>query len=108
MNTDDFLKEVRKFLTDKDEKLVQCATLRPEDVMRTKIYESEKAELMGKGQVLMDKMNAVVAELEAHDSEYWDHLYKAYSLPRGGSYTIRGATILKHVAKEDKKEVAEN
>lgn len=66
----------------------KVATLKPEDITRSKTLESDRARLAGQSDVLIAKIHVLKAEMSALGAEWWEHLHSTYSLPRGGNYTI--------------------
>ena len=69
--------------------MIQVGTLKPEDITRTIAMRARSAELSGESKVLIAKLDAIKAQLLAVHSEYWEHIIKTYSLPRGGTYEVK-------------------
>jgi len=83
------LGKFKELLESQDEsKWVTVGTLRPEDIIRERTFKSDVAALRGKAQVLVSKIEAIEAERKVKHSEFWEHLYSTYNLPRDGHYTI--------------------
>lgn len=62
--------------------------LRSEDITRRKTFHFETSAIRGKMKVLVAKLEALEAERDAMHTEFWEHLYSSYDLPRGGKYTL--------------------
>lgn len=68
---------------------VQVGSLKPEDITRTASMRSRLGELIAESKILIAKLEAVKAQHNVVNAEYWEHLVKTYSLPREGVYEVR-------------------
>jgi hypothetical protein len=82
---------------------VQVGTLKDEEITRTATMRLKQGELIGESKVLMTKLESIRALLQVVNTEYWEYIVKAHSLPREGIYEIRqsdNAIIMKPKAKK--------
>jgi hypothetical protein len=78
---------------------VNVAKLNSEDQLKKKNHDMQIRRLMSEGKVLNDKLQLLHATIQAAKSEFWDGVYKTYSLPSDLSYRIDDTgQVLKHVA----------
>lgn len=96
--------EIGKFLIGRIKEIMQSeneakwpavGTLRPEDITRKRNFDFEDSAIKGKMKVLMKKLEALEAERDVKHSEYWEHLYSTYNLPRNGRYAITKDHVIK-------------
>lgn len=64
------------------------AKLAGEDLLKKKNYDMRTRRLASKARVLRDKHQAIMAELEANRSEFWDGIYESCGLPSDLNYKI--------------------
>ncbi len=77
---------------------VNVVKLQPEDVMKKKNHDMQARRLASEAKVLHDKLRLIAATLNANQSEFWDGIYKHYSLPSDLQYRIDDeGHVLKHV-----------
>ena len=78
---------------------ISVAKLSPEDILKKKNHDLQARRLASEAKVLHDKLRVITAQLEANRSEFWDGIYKAYSLPSDLQYKIDedAGQVLKHV-----------
>lgn len=62
---------------------IQVGKLSPEDFGKGRSSEAAIAELQREASLLLKKLGALRAQIEVHGEEWWNHIYKTYSLPRG-------------------------
>lgn len=97
--TDDFGEFMKQFFGPPDPGTwVAVSKLSGDDLMRKKTHDSLQRRLGSEARVLNDKLKMIVATIQSNNSEFWDSLYKTYSLPSDLNYKIDGeGNITKHV-----------
>lgn len=97
----DFLKNILgifKIIQPDSGTWVNVARLNSEDMLKKKNHDSQCRKLWSEGKVLYTKLQALNATIEANKAEFWDGIYKNYSLPSDHSYRIDDTgQVLKHV-----------
>lgn len=77
---------------------IQIGRLTGEDLLRKKNFDMQERRYASEARVLNDKLQVIIAQARAARSEFWDSLYKAYSLPSDLNYKIdEQGIIMKHV-----------
>ena len=70
-----------------------------DDLLRKKNHDMQTRRLASEARVMNDKLQVIMATMKANNSEFWDSLYKTYSLPADLNYRIDAeGNITKHVA----------
>lgn len=94
----DPLKRILGLLSGHQGTWVNVAKLTPEDTLKKKNHDLQGRRLASEAKVLHDKLRVVGAQLAANQSEFWDGIYRAYSLPSDLQYRIDDeGQVMKHV-----------
>lgn len=77
---------------------VAVSKLSGDDLLRKKNHDMQTRRLGSEARVLNDKLQVLIATIRANNSEFWDSLYRTYSLPSDLNYKIdQEGNITKHV-----------
>lgn len=77
---------------------VNVGKLNSDDILKKKRHDMDCRRLWSEGKVLYNKLQVIHATLEANKAEFWDGIYKAYSLPSDLNYRVDDTgQISKHV-----------
>ena len=98
-------KFIEKLEGKENAKFVPVRHLKPEDIERRLVLKSEKDSIRGESNLLIMRVESLLAREKLLAAEFWEHCYKTYGLDRNQKYQVSDKNVIEmRQADGDKKD----